>query len=232
MFVLAQAAEDQSSNFLVSPNVGLMIWTLLSFFVAMFILRKWAWPAITSALDKRQRAIEESIETAERTRSEAQELLAEYRERLKEARSQADEMHDSRELQTFFFSPYFSTEEKKQGLGKAVVDADPTVRNFLELLVENHRMPAIFRARRELDRLWQETHQLLPVQITSAVELDEGVVKRIGDEIGRQTGRTVELTATVDPEVIGGIVLRVGNSILDASIRTRLERLRKQVAKA
>src|SRR5919202_2040462 len=92
MFVLAQAAEDQSSNFLVSPNVGLMIWTLLSFFVAMFILRKFAWPAITSALDKRQRAIEESIEVAEQTRAEAQELLQEYRDRLREARSQADEI--------------------------------------------------------------------------------------------------------------------------------------------
>ena len=162
--------------------------------------------------------------------------VATERDQLDDVRDQigqfADALHDSRELQTFFFSPYFSTEEKKQGLGKAVVDADPTVRNFLELLVENHRMPAIFRVRRELDRLWQETHQLLPVQITSAVELDEGVVRRIGDEIGRQTGRTVELTATVDPEVIGGIVLRVGNSILDASIRTRLERLRKQVAQA
>ena len=162
--------------------------------------------------------------------------VATERDQLDDVRDQlgqfADALHDSRELQTFFFSPYFSTEEKKEGLGKAVVDADPTVRNFLELLVENHRMPAIFRVRREMDRLWQETHQLLPVQITSAVELDEGVVKRIGDEIGRQTGRTVELTATVDPEVIGGIVLRVGNSILDASIRTRLERLRKQVAQA
>src|SRR5919199_1044950 len=84
MFILAQAAEDQSSNFLVSPNVGLMIWTLLSFFVAMLILRKYAWPAITQALDKRQRAIEESIETAERTRTEAQELLQEYREELLE----------------------------------------------------------------------------------------------------------------------------------------------------
>ena len=162
--------------------------------------------------------------------------VATERDQLDDVRDQigqfADALHDSRELQTFFFSPYFSTEEKKEGLGKAVVDADPTVRNFLELLVENHRMPAIFRVRRELGRLWQETHQLLPVQITSAVELDDGVVKRIGDEIGRQTGRTVELTATVDPEVIGGIVLRVGNSILDASIRTRLERLRKQVAQA
>jgi F-type H+-transporting ATPase subunit b len=94
-FVLAQAetsAEDQSSNFLVSPNVGLMIWTLLAFIVAMLVLRKYAWPAITEALDKRQRAIEESIETAERARADASELLEEYRARLREARAQADEI--------------------------------------------------------------------------------------------------------------------------------------------
>ena len=66
---LAQAAEEESSNFLVSPDVGLMIWTLLAFLVALFVLRKYAWPAITEALDKRQRAIEESIETAERARA-------------------------------------------------------------------------------------------------------------------------------------------------------------------
>jgi F-type H+-transporting ATPase subunit b len=88
----ADAAQEESSNFLVSPNVGLMIWTLIAFFVAFFVLRKWAWPAITEALDKRQRAIEESIDTAERARSEAAGLLEEYRERLKEARSQADEI--------------------------------------------------------------------------------------------------------------------------------------------
>jgi F-type H+-transporting ATPase subunit b len=93
-FILAQAqsAEDQSSNFLVSPNIGLMIWTLLAFVLAMLVLRKYAWPAITEALDKRQRAIEESIDVAERTRSEAQQILAEYRERLREARAQADEI--------------------------------------------------------------------------------------------------------------------------------------------
>jgi F-type H+-transporting ATPase subunit b len=85
-------AQDQSSNFLVSPDVGLMIWTLLAFLVALLILRKYAWPAITEALDKRQHAIEESIETAERARAEAAALLEEYRERLKEARGQADEI--------------------------------------------------------------------------------------------------------------------------------------------
>jgi F-type H+-transporting ATPase subunit b len=96
-FILAQAdaahaAEEESSNFLVSPDIGLMIWTLLAFIIALLILRKYAWPAISEALDKRQRAIVESIETAERTRTEAQELLQEYRERLREARRQADEI--------------------------------------------------------------------------------------------------------------------------------------------
>ena len=143
-----------------------------------------------------------------------------------------DALQESRELQTFLFSPYFSTEEKKAGLDRAVTGEDETVRNFLQLLVENHRMPVVFRVRREVDRLWREANRLLPVEITSAVALDEAISARIGDEIGRQTGREVELRTTVDPEVIGGIVLRVGNSILDASIRTRLENLRKQVAQA
>jgi ATP synthase F1 delta subunit len=84
--------------------------------------------------------------------------------------------------------------------------------------------------RREYEQLWQEANRMLPVQVTSAVELDEAVTRQIGEEIGRQTGRRVELSTTVDPDVLGGLVLRVGNSILDASIRTRLERLRKQVA--
>jgi F-type H+-transporting ATPase subunit delta len=144
----------------------------------------------------------------------------------------ADALDESRELSVFFFSPYFSTEEKKDGLGKAIDGADPIVLNVLELLVENHRMPVIFRTRRAYDRLWEEENKLLPVQITSAVALDESVVNRIGEEIGQQTGRKVQLTSSVDPDVLGGIVLRVGNSILDASIRNRLEQLRKQVAKA
>jgi F-type H+-transporting ATPase subunit delta len=144
----------------------------------------------------------------------------------------ADALSQSHELQTFFFSPYFSTDEKKDGLRRTLEDADETVSNFLELLLENHRMPALMRVRRELDALWEDVNQLLPVEITSAVELDPAIAERIGEEIGRQTGRTVELTSTVDPDVIGGLVLRVGNSILDASIRNRLESLRKQVAKA
>jgi F-type H+-transporting ATPase subunit b len=91
--IAAEAApEEESSNFLVSPDVGLMIWLLLAFFVTLFILRKYAFPAIADALDKRQRAIEESIDAAERTRAEADQLLSEYRQRLTDARAQADEI--------------------------------------------------------------------------------------------------------------------------------------------
>jgi F-type H+-transporting ATPase subunit delta len=162
--------------------------------------------------------------------------VAKERDELDEVREQlaqfTDALATNRELEVFFFSPYFSTEEKKDGLHRVVSGASESVRNFLELLVENHRMPVLFRIRRELDRLWEEEHRLLPVEITSAVPLDEAVASRIGEEIGRQTGRRVELKSTVDPDVIGGIVLRVGNSILDASIRNRLESLRRQVAKA
>jgi F-type H+-transporting ATPase subunit b len=86
------AADSGGGSFLVSPDVGLMIWTLVVFLLSMYILSKVAFPRIAEALDKRQRAIEESIDTAERTRVEADKLLAEYRERLHEARSQADDI--------------------------------------------------------------------------------------------------------------------------------------------
>jgi F-type H+-transporting ATPase subunit delta len=144
----------------------------------------------------------------------------------------ADAVADDHDLQVFFFSPYLTAEDKKDGLRKAVSGIDDLVQNFLELLIENHRMPALMRIRREYDRLWDEENQLLPVQITSAVELDDATVKQIGDRIGEQTGRKVELSSNVDPDVLGGLVVRVGNTVLDASIRHRLEQLRKEVARA
>jgi F-type H+-transporting ATPase subunit delta len=162
--------------------------------------------------------------------------VAKETDKLDEVREQlgqfADALESERELQVFFFSPYFSSEEKKDGLGKVLEGANPAVLNFFELLVEKHRMPALFRIRRTYDQLWEHENKLLPVEITSAIELDDEIAQRIGDQIGQQTGQRVELTKTVDPEIIGGLVLRVGNSILDASIRNRLENLRKNVATA
>ncbi|CAB4942752.1 unannotated protein [freshwater metagenome] len=144
----------------------------------------------------------------------------------------ADAVDSSADLRLFLFSPYFSTEEKKDGIRRAIDDADPLVENALTLLAENHRLPAIFRIRKELDRLWEDANDLLSVTVTSAVELDDAVVERIGSEIGRQTGRQVTLTRQIDPSIVGGFIVRAGNAIVDASIRNRLENLRKQVARA
>jgi F-type H+-transporting ATPase subunit delta len=144
----------------------------------------------------------------------------------------ADALHDDRQLAVFFFSPYFSTEEKKSGLERAVLGAEPAFMNFLEALIERHRMPVIFRIRSRFDEMWEDERRLLPVEVTSAVALDEETVRSIGDRVGEQTGRTVELSSRVDPDILGGIVLRVGNFVLDASIRNRLNQLRKQVAQA
>jgi F-type H+-transporting ATPase subunit delta len=155
--------------------------------------------------------------------------LDDVREQLGEI---TDAIADDRDLQVFFFSPYLSTQEKTEGLDKAVTGAEPIVINFLKLLIEKHRMPALMRTRRVYDSLWEDHNKLLPVQITSAVELDETVVKHIGDQISEQTGRKVELSAAVQPDILGGIIVRVGNQVLDASIRRRLELLRKQIARA
>ncbi|MGZ4167565.1 MAG: ATP synthase F1 subunit delta [Solirubrobacteraceae bacterium] len=143
-----------------------------------------------------------------------------------------DAMAESHELRTFFFSPYFSTTEKKDGLAHAVTGASPAFINFLEALIERHRMPAIFRIRTEFNSLWDEARKLLPVHITSAIALGDAQVKSLGERIGRQVDRQVEISTDVDPDILGGVVLRVGNVILDASIKNRLEQLRKQVAQA
>ncbi len=152
-------------------------------------------------------------------------------EELREQLSQfAEALKDNGDLRVFFFSPYFSTAEQQDALARLLVDADPEFVNFLELLIENHRMPVIFRIRRTFEQLWEQENRLLPVEITSAIELDEATTGSVVQRIGQSTGRKVTLTTRVNPALIGGIVVRVGNSILDASIRNRLEQLRKQVA--
>ena len=142
-----------------------------------------------------------------------------------------DALNDSRELAVFFFSPYFSSEEKKNGLKRAVTGADPIFMNFLETLLERHRMPVIFRIKTRFEQLWDEENKLLPVEVTSSIELDREIVQSIGERIGAQTGQKVELSSKVDPDILGGLVVRVGNFVLDASIRNRLNQLRKQVAR-
>src|SRR5437868_13040598 len=95
-----------------------------------------------------------------------QDVLDEIREQLGEF---ADALDENRSLAQFFFSPYFSTEEKKDALERAIEGAHPAFMNFLEALVERHRMPVIFRIRERFDHMWEEARKLLPVEVTSAV---------------------------------------------------------------
>jgi ATP synthase F1 delta subunit len=162
--------------------------------------------------------------------------VAKEHDRLDEIRDELDQfvaaLGDHRQMAVFLFSPYFSSEEKKTALERAIDGGDPLFMNFLAALIERHRMPVVFRIAAEFEQLYDAEKKLLPVQITSAVALDEKTVQSIGDRISERTGQKVELSSSVDPDLIGGIVLRVGNVILDASIRNRLNQLRRTAAHA
>jgi F-type H+-transporting ATPase subunit delta len=162
--------------------------------------------------------------------------VAQEHDVLDDIHEQLDQFTDavdrSRELQVFFFSPYFSSQEKRDGISRVLEGADERFVRFLELLAERHRMPVVFRIRRAFDARWAEERRLLEVTVTSAIELDEDTVEGIGRRIEEGTGRRVELTRVVDPDVLGGLVLRVGNRVMDASVRNRLERLRREVTQA
>ncbi len=176
------------------------------------------------------------MEEISRVYSEALFEVAKEKGTLDEVREQLGQVADAvaadRDLQVFFFSPYFSSAEKRDGISKAISGANEELTNFLELLAEKHRMPALFRIRRRFDELHSHENRRLEVTVTSAVELDASVVEQVGAEIEKQTGQTIELRGEVDPGIIGGLKLQVGNMVLDASIRNRLEKLRREVAQA
>jgi F-type H+-transporting ATPase subunit delta len=162
--------------------------------------------------------------------------VARERDKLDPVREQlgqfADALDGNRDLQVFFFSPYFSSAEKRDGVSGAISGGEQELVNFLELLAEKHRMPAIFRIRDRYEEMWAEANRRLEVSLVSAVELDPEVIAHVGAEIERQTDRRIDLRSEVDDGILGGLVLRVGNMVLDASLRSKLERLRKEVATA
>jgi ATP synthase F1 delta subunit len=176
------------------------------------------------------------MEEIARVYAEALFEVARDKDKLDEIHDQlgevADAIAENRDLQVFLFSPYFSSVEKREGIARVISKGNPELVNFLELLAEKHRMPAIFRIRSRFDQMWAKEKRHLEVRLTSAVELPSDVVKQVRKQIEDQTGQTIELETDVDDRVLGGIVLQVGNMVLDASVRNKLERLRKEVAKA
>ena len=155
-------------NFLVTPNVGLMLWTLIAFGIAMAILRKMAFPRIQEALDKRSRAIAESIDAAERTRTEADQILGEYRERLREAREQADEI----------------VARARKAADKTQDEARITAKETREEMLEDARRDIEQETRRAIGQIRREVADLTVVATEKVTRktLNEDDHKRLIDE--------------------------------------------------
>jgi F-type H+-transporting ATPase subunit delta len=138
-------------------------------------------------------------------------------------------VHDSPELRSVLRNPQLDSGEKGRLLEALVGDADVLVRNFLQLTAEKGRIGEIEEVARELDRLVAAEERRLSVELTTAYELSDDEARGILRQIEQETGRTVEATRKVDPDLIGGFVLQVGSMRVDASVRGRINRLREEL---
>jgi F-type H+-transporting ATPase subunit b len=155
-------------NFLVQPGIGVMIWTLIAFVVTLLILRKLAFPRISEALDKRRMAIVESIDAAERTRVEADQLLNEYRERLREAREQADDILG----------------RARKASDRVADEAKTDANKKREELMEQTRRDIEQETRRAIDQIRREVADLtvLATEKVTRKSLDDDDHRRLIDE--------------------------------------------------
>jgi F-type H+-transporting ATPase subunit b len=167
--VLPLAAEEEGGgSFLVSPGLGLMIWTLILFGITLFVLWKYAFPRIGDAIEKRAAAIRENIEAAEKQREEADELLAEYRQRLKEAREQAEDI----------------VTRSRKASETAVAEATAEGKAKREELVAAARRDIEAETKRSLDRIRNEVADLtvLATEKVTRKSLDGDDQKRLVEE--------------------------------------------------
>jgi F-type H+-transporting ATPase subunit delta len=158
---------------------------------------------------------------------------AQERGRLEQVREEladfAAAARDVPELGAVLRNPELDPQAKRAALADVVGDADELVRNFLLLLVDKGRAGALDQIVEEFETLVAEAQGRLEVELTTAVELSDEEAQTILRQIEHASGRTVEATRRVDPELIGGIVLQAGSQRVDASVRGRLERLRHEL---
>ena len=161
---------------------------------------------------------------------------AQDRGKLQRVRDEVDDLvvalAEVPQLATVLANPEIDQAAKGQILADVLVDADEVTRNFLRLLAEEGRAAEIEHVVREFDRLVAAEERLLEVELTTAVELTDDDFRSLVAQIERASGRTVQATRSVDPDLIGGVVLQAGSMRLDASVRGRLEQLRNDLATA
>jgi F-type H+-transporting ATPase subunit delta len=152
--------------------------------------------------------------------------LAEVREQLGDFVAAVEA---SDELRSLLRNPQIEPHVKREALSEALADADPLVRNFLLLLTEKGRLADVGEIQRELERLVAQQARVLELELTTAIELSDEEAAQVVDQIEQASGRRVEATRSVDPDLIGGIVIQAGSQRLDASVRGRLEQLRQEL---
>ncbi len=153
--------------------------------------------------------------------------------RVDEVRSDLAEfaaaVESSDELRSLLRNPQIEPYVKRDALAAALADAEPLVRNFLLLLAEKGRIADVDEMQRELERLIAEEERVLELELTTAVELSDDEAAKVVGQIEQASGRRVEATRSVDPDLIGGIVIQAGSQRLDASVRGRLDQLRQEL---
>lgn len=123
-------------------------------------------------------------------------------------------------------APGVPAQARKATIDRFLADASPLVRNVLKLLVDNGRLDSTEYLARELRAMVNERENLLDVHVTSAVELSSELKSKLEQRLSANTGKTVRLHASVDPDIIGGLVVRHGDTLVDTSLRGRLDQLR------
>jgi len=140
-------------------------------------------------------------------------------------------VRDVPELRAALRNPQLEPSTKVAVLDELVGDSDELLRNFLRLVAEKGRIGSIEEIAREFDRLMAREERRLNVEVTTARELGDDEARELIGQIERVSGRKVEATRSVDPELIGGFVLQAGSMRVDASVRGRLDGLRQELIK-
>ena len=158
---------------------------------------------------------------------------AKERGRLLEVRGDfgdlAEAVEVSADLRNLLRNPQIAARAKKAAIDAVFADADDAFRNFLKLLAEKGRLAEVGEIRREFERLVAEEERVLEVELTTARELSDAEAAEIVEQIAQASGRRIEASRTVDPSLIGGIVLQAGSFRVDASVRGRLDSLRQDL---
>ena len=141
----------------------------------------------------------------------------------------AEAVESSAELRNLLQNPQVDARAKQAALAAALADADPTLRNFVLLVTEKGRVGEIGEIHEEFERLVAQEDRVIQVELTTAHQLSDSEASEILQQIEQTAGHKIEATRTVDPDLIGGLVLRAGSILVDSSVRGRLDRLRDEL---